>query len=109
MRYLIIEEMERYRVDCEFVENKDHIYIGEGKNQEEIMRVLEETLQQNNIPIDFEKGVKIWCRGHLPIREIIIGPGMKQEKLNESFKHYARNTYWLRYVDIKNSRLPLQE
>lgn len=106
---LLIEKMKKLRVRCEFVENKDHIYIGEGKNQEEIMRVLEEILQQNGIPIDFENGVKIWCRGHLPIREIIIGPGMKQEKLNESFKHYARNTYWLRYADIKNSRLPLQE
>lgn len=106
---LLIEKMKELRVRCEFVENKDYIYIGEGKNQEEIMRVLEEILQQNGIPIDFENGVKIWCRGHLPIREIIIGPGMKQEKLNESFKHYARNTYWLRYADIKNSRLPLQE
>ncbi len=106
---LLIEKMKKLRVRCEFVENKDHIYIGEGKNQEEIMRVLEEILQRNGIPIDFENGVKIWCRGHLPIREIIIGPGMKQEKLNESFKHYARNTYWLRYADIKNSRLPLQE
>ena len=106
---LLIEKMKKLRVRCEFVENKDHIYIGEGKNQEEIMRVLEEILQRNGIPIDFENGIKIWCRGHLPIREIIIGPGMKQEKLNESFKHYARNTYWLRYADIKNSRLPLQE
>ena len=106
---LLIEKMKELRVRCEFVENKDYIYIGEGKNQEQIMRVLEEILQQNGIPIDFENGVKIWCRGHLPIREIIIGPGMKQEKLNESFKHYARNTYWLRYADIKNSRLPLQE
>lgn len=109
IKQFLKEKMKKYRISCEFDEKRDYIYIGEGKNQEEIMRVLEETLQQNGIPIDFENGVKIWCRGHLPIREIIIGPGVKQEKLNESIKHFARNTYWLRYADIKNSRLPLQE
>lgn len=89
-------------------DEKQDIYIGEGNNQEEIMRMLEDTMEEEGFSIDCEEGIKIWCRGHLPIREVIIGPGEKQEKIGESLKHFMRNTYWLRYVDVKYSKIPLQ-
>lgn len=84
------------------------IYIDEGNNQEDIMVCIEDVLQRNDFSIDCENGIKIWCRGHLPIREIIVGPGEKKEKLKESLKHYIQNVYWLRYVDVKDSAIPLQ-
>lgn len=95
-------------ITCENVESKRDIYIGEGNNQEDVMSIIEDCLQQNGLPIDCETGVKIWCRGHLPIREAIIAPGEKKDKIRESLKHYLRNTYWLRYVVVKDSEIPLQ-
>lgn len=94
--------------DCKQSEVKKHIYIGEGNNQEDIMVCIEDVLQKHDFPIDCESGIKIWCRGHLPIREVIVGPGEKKEKLKESLKHYMQNVYWLRYVDVKDSDIPLQ-
>lgn len=93
---------------CERSKGKKHIYIGEGNNQEDIMACIEDVLQKYDFPIDSESGIKIWCRGHLPIREIIVGPGENKEKLKESLKHYIQNVYWLRYVDVKDSAIPLQ-
>ena len=95
-------------LDCERSRVKKHIYIGEGNNQEDIMVCIEDVLQKHDFPIDWESGIKIWCRGHLPIREVIVGPGEKKEKLKESLKHYMQNVYWLRYVDVKDSNIPLQ-
>ncbi len=94
--------------NCERSCTKKHIYIGEGNNQEDIMACIEDVLQRYDFPIDCESGVKIWCRGHLPIREIIVGPGEKKEKLKESLKHYMQNVYWLRYVEVRDSKIPLQ-
>lgn len=93
---------------CQRSRVKKYIYVGEGNNQEDIMACIEDVLQKHDFPIDCENGVKIWCRGHLPIREIIVGPGEKKEKLRESLKHYMQNVYWLRYVDVKDSVIPLQ-
>lgn len=94
--------------DCKQSKVKKHIYIGEGNNQEDIMVCIEDVLQKHDFPIDCESGIKIWCRGHLPIREVIVGPGEKKEKLKESLKHYMQNVYWLRYVDVNDSNIPLQ-
>lgn len=96
----------KYKI--QYSDSKEHIYVGEGNDQEEIMCQLEEIIQSCGIANDGEDGIKIWCRGHLPIREIIVGPGEKLDKIKESLLHYTRNTYWLRYVDIKNSKLTLQ-
>lgn len=93
---------------CIRCDEKQSIYIGEGNNQEEIMGMIEDIMEEEGLSIDCEEGIKIWCRGHLPIREVIIGPGEKQEKIGESLKHFMRNTYWMRYVDVKYSQIPLQ-
>lgn len=94
--------------NCEQSTVKKYIYIGEGNNQEDVMACIEDVLHKHDFPIDCESGIKIWCRGHLPVREIIVAPGEKKEKLKESLKHYAQSVYWLRYVDVKDSGIPLQ-
>lgn len=107
--YQAIEtELQNENITCKNSGEKRWIYIEEGKNQEDVMGQIEDILQQKGISIDYEKGIKIWCRGHLPIREVIIGPGEKKEKIRESLKHYMRNTYWLRYVEVRDSKIPLQ-
>lgn len=104
----IEKELDAHKITCIRSEGKRHIYVEEGKNQEEVMGWIEDVLQKNGIPIDYERGIKIWCRGHLPIREVVVAPGEKKEKIRESLKHYMQNTYWLRYVDVKESKIPLQ-
>lgn len=101
-------ELKNKNISCERSSSKEDIYIGEGMDQEDIMSLIEEALQQKDISIDYERGVKIWCRGHLPIRKVIIGPGDQKQKIKESLKHYMRNTYWLRYVQVEDSKIPLQ-
>lgn len=96
------------KINCKISDTKACVYVGEGKNQEDVMIHIEDVLQKNGISIEYENGVKIWCRGHLPIREVIIGPGEKKEKIKESLKHYMRNVYWLRYVKVRDSKIPLQ-
>lgn len=106
LKQCVEDTFPKYKI--QYSDSKEHIYVGEGNDQEEIMCQLEEVLQSCGIANDGEDGIKIWCRGHLPIREIIVGPGEKLDKIKESLLHYTRNTYWLRYVDIKNSELTLQ-
>lgn len=55
-----------------------------------------------------ETDIKVWCKGHLPIRKIIVGPGEKQKEIKESLEFYRHTVYWLRYIDIEESKIPLR-
>ena len=48
-------------------------------------------------------------KGRLPIREIIVGPGEKYEEIKESLAYYINTMYWLRYIDIKTSKIPFRD
>lgn len=106
--YQIIKEAYEQEYECVINSNMKDIFIDEGNNQERVMEELENLLQSKGYSIDYETGVKIWCKGHLPIRDVIVGPGEHQEKIKKSLVHYMRNTYWLRYVSIRTSDIPLQ-
>ena len=90
-------------------ENRNGIYIGEGKDQEKILEIVEKYVEAPSVSEEQRKQTKIWCKGHLPIREIIVGPGEKQEEIKESLEHYKKTEYWLRYIDIKTSEIPLRD
>ena len=83
------------------------IFIGDGKNQEDIVLKIEEVLEENGILLD-ERRVKIWCKGHLPIREIIIGSSEYQYDIKECLEYYKKTVYWLRYIDIRLSSIPFR-
>ena len=83
------------------------IYIGEGTNQEEVVEFVEKYME--TLGISEQEEIKIWCDGHLPIREIVVGPGEKQEEMKESLEHFKNTVYWLRYADIRASRIPLRD
>lgn len=53
--------------------------------------------------------IKVWCRGHLPIREIRVGPLRNKEEVAESIRHYISNIYWLKCVDVKSSDISYRE
>lgn len=92
------------RSSCE----RKGIYIGEGNNQEKIMEKIEKCLEAPEISESLKERVKIWCNGHLPIRKIIVGPGIKQQDIKESLEYYKKSIYWLKYIDIEKSKIPLR-
>lgn len=47
------------------------------------MEEIENLLQNKGYSIDYETGIKIWSKGCLPIRDVIIGPGEHQEKIKK--------------------------
>lgn len=88
-------------------DENEEIYIGEGNNQKEIQETIEKYIE-SSATLKSKKSIKIWCKGHLPIRKIIVGPGEKQEEVKESLEHYKQTVYWLKYVSIDVSSTPLR-
>lgn len=86
---------------------KSGVCIGEGKNQEEIQETIEKLIEGSAV-LKHKDSIKIWCKGHLPIRKIIVGPSEKQNEIKESLEYYKRTIYWLKYVDIDVSVIPLR-
>lgn len=86
--------------------NKECIYIGAGNNQKDVFdKVNRHVENRKNTDIDY----KIWCKGHWPIRTITIGPCANQSIVAESVAHYIKNIYWMKYVDVKCSKIPYRE
>lgn len=83
------------------------ICIGEGINQEEMQEDIEKFIE-GSMALQHKDTIKIWCKGHLPIRKIIVGPSEKQNETKESLEYYKRTIYWLKYVDIDVSAIPLR-
>jgi len=71
--------------------------------QEDIEKFIE-----GSMALQHKDTIKIWCKGHLPIRKIIVGPSEKQNETKESLEYYKRTIYWLKYVDIDVSAIPLR-
>lgn len=84
---------------------KDELLLGNGKNQERVMWRLSQML---NMERDF-KNVKVWCDGHLPLRQIIVAPGKDAELMRKSILQYKNNKYWMKYIDVKVSEIPYRE
>lgn len=105
--------LERANINKGIVVNEDNkrdgIYIGEGSNQEDIMTQIEKYIETPEIPRELKTKVKIWCEGHLPIREIMVGPSKKQQDIKESLEFYKKTVYWMKYIDIKESKIPLRD
>lgn len=95
------------------------IVISQGEGQADMFEKIYAIVSEFNAKLkkkasaeDYEKKrVKVWCEGHLPIREIVIGPCDRQEEMSESIKHYLKNSekYWLRDVEVKKSNIPYRQ
>ena len=85
---------------------KNDIWLSNGKNQEKVTWKLYELLaEEKNI---FSKA-KIWCDGHLPIRQIIVGPSKDAELMKESIIQYKNNKYWMKSIEVKVSEIPYRD
>lgn len=78
------------------------LMITNGENQEDIFNKVDKIVELKYS----NKIIKIWCEGHLPIRSIMVGPSTNQSDIAESIRHYKRNFYWMKYVDVDFCNIP---
>lgn len=85
---------------------KNELLLGNSKNQERVMWRLSQTLDMKR---GIFKNVKVWCDGHLPLRQIIVAPGKDAELMRKSILQYKNNKYWMKYIDVKVSEIPYRD
>lgn len=80
------------------------IWINEGSNQKEVYFKVQEKVNK------FMKGkcgeIRIYCKGHLPIKQIRIAPSDNQDRVVEQLKRFCRSKYWLWDVKVVSSKIP---
>lgn len=94
------------RLQEEYDAHKD-IWIDEGRDQEavfyEILERVKIFISKNEYD---ENGIKIYCRGHLPIEEIVVAPTADRARVAEQIERFCRSKYWLRNVKVRESVIP---
>lgn len=82
------------------------IWIEEGADQGakyyEAIRRVEEYRKK----VKQYKPVKVFCRGKLPIEEIVVAPTYDRERKAEQIKRFCMSKYWLKNVNVKVSQIP---
>lgn len=93
------DEKERFK--------KCRIIVSNGCNQKEVFFEIQNIVEDPMHRMDEKnKNLCIWCKGHLPIRTITIGPSYNKRFIKESIEHYKESLYWLYYVDVIESETP---
>lgn len=103
-------ELAKMNIELQYnKEKKDskQIIVGIGKNQPEISLQIEILLEKHHINWH-ETELKIWYQGHLPIRTITVAPGPDMQRIKESIQYYLKTIYWLKYVEVKESKIPFR-
>lgn len=88
--------------------SRGQIIIGCSAKQKEIFERIDHLVQSWNFK-KTDKKIKVWCKGHLPIREITIGPSLNKKEIKEGILHYIQNVYWLKYVDVRCTDIPYRD
>jgi hypothetical protein len=81
----------------------------DDKEQREIFEKVEKHLKKCLKKRANVGSPKIWCEGHLPIREIIVERGQDTDLIVESIQTYLKTKYWLNYVDVRQSEIPYRK
>jgi hypothetical protein len=81
-------------------------WIPQGCNQEEIYNAA-----INEYEIIRKDGgdytlPPIICKGHLPVKKIMIAPTHNKERIEKQVKAFCQSKYWLRNVEIECSSIP---
>lgn len=84
------------------------IQIPQGNDQGSIYYKVEKEVTKYNIAhrLRGNNRIRIFCEGHLPIRQIMVAPTYARERIAEKIKRYCWSNYWLRDVDIVYSEIP---
>ena len=96
------ENCEKYHLK----NNTNCVVISQGDNQEEIYNIIHKSVQEFMQEKQLDKKISVWCEGHLPLREITVGPCVNQKGVEEAIRHYCKHVYWLRDVEIGVSAIP---
>lgn len=91
----------------EVYDDHNDIWIDEGQDQEtifyEILERVKTFLSKNEYD---EDAIKIFCKGHLPIDEIIVAPTADRSRVAEQTERFCRSKYWLKNVKVRESVIP---
>lgn len=94
----LIKNQRKYPIE------KDEILISHSKFQEEVCALVRQYMRHQPV-ID---NIKIWCDGHLPIRQIIVGPSKDAGYMANSIREYIKTKYWMKDVEVNLSEIPLR-
>jgi len=115
-RHLFSPGLRRSRLQCRYGDDEHKAYLGrnepasiiisQGADQERVFELIYDYVHKLKFSAD--EGFKLWCEGHLPIREVIVGPCEKPTETFESIENFFKNSrhYWLRDVEVKQSAIP---
>ena len=84
------------------------IRIPQGNDQGAVYYKVEKEVAKFNRDhgLQDKNRIRIFCEGHLPIRQIMVAPTYARERIAEKIKRYCWSNYWLRDVDVVYSRIP---
>lgn len=90
----------------ELANNHEDIWIEEGSNQEAVYYEIRKRIEEFSKKNPRLRKIHIYCKGHLPIDEIIVAPTDDRERISEQIKRFCDSKYWLRDVKVMQSSIP---
>lgn len=90
----------------EMAKYMQEIWIEEGENQEVIYNEIIERIHSLEKKEKIKSGIHVYCKGHLPIKSIIVAPTADREIVAEQIERFCRSKYWLREIKIEESTIP---
>lgn len=84
-----------------------YIMIPEGNNQEKLFNETNEVVKEYNKRFSKKASyMRIYCAGHLAVKEIRLAPTYDRERLMEKVKRFCQSKYWLKNVEVSFSEIP---
>lgn len=90
----------------ELADTRQEIWIEEGKEQEKIYLELTKKIDEFCEKNPTKNRIEVYCKGHLPVKSIIVAPTYDGERLAEQIHRFCESKYWLRGVSVKRSKIP---
>lgn len=88
------------------IDNSLPIWIEEGCDQEvKYYETIKKIEDYRNRKGEY-KTVSVFCKGKLPIEEIVVAPTYARERKAEQIKRFCMSKYWLRNVKVSVSKIP---
>lgn len=75
-----------------------------GNDQKKVYYKVESAINEYNKK--YNRMMRIYCEGHLPIRRIMVAPTYDRKRIAEKIKRYCWSNYWLRQVEVTFSQIP---
>lgn len=94
-------------IRCNNRMNSDEFVLNDCKDQETEFKKIKKMIDAVNYLEN--TNIKLWCEGHLPIRQITVGPSENRDDIKESIEHKLRSIYWLNYVSVQTSDIPYRD